>query len=179
VVDAPPEPFALQLPSGWIRAKRPVVRWERAVDALGGVRYRLTALGRTVGETEAVRLRLRRGALRNGVHSVRAVAIDASGQTTETAAQRLRIDRRPPRARVRRLRKGRVRLVVRDGRRGRTSGPARRGMTIRWGDGRVTRGGGWRIAHKYRRPGRYRIVATLRDRAGNKVTRRLRVRVRG
>jgi hypothetical protein len=179
VVDAPPEPFALQLPSRWIRSKRPVVRWERAVDALGGVRYRVIAPGRTLGETDAARLRLARGALRNGVHSVRAVAIDASGQATQTEVQRLRIDRRPPRARVRRLRKGRMRLVVRDGPRGRTSGPARRGMTIRWGDGRVTQGGGKRIPHKYKRPGRYRIVATLRDRAGNKVTRRLRVRVPG
>jgi hypothetical protein len=179
VVDAPPEPFALQLPTGWIRSKRPVVRWERAADALGGVRYRVTARGRTVGETHAARLRLGRQALRDGVHTVRAVAIDSSGQATETAAERLRIDRRPPRARVRRLPKGRVRLVVRDGRRGRTSGPARRGGRIRWGDGRVTPGGGKRIHHKYKRPGRYRIVATLRDRAGNKITRRLRVRVRG
>jgi hypothetical protein len=179
VVDAPPEPFALQLPSRWIRSKRPVVRWERTVDALGGVRYRVTAGSRTVGETDAARIRLPRRALRDGVHRVRAVAIDSSGQATATAAERLRIDRRPPRARVRRLRKGRVRLVVRDGRRGRTSGPARRGMTIRWGDGRVTRSGGKRIHHKYKRPGPYRIVATLRDRAGNKVTRRLRVRLRG
>ena len=45
-------------------------------------------------------------------------------------------------------------------------------LTIRWGDGTVTRvkPGTHRIAHAYRRPGRYRITVTVADRAGNQTT---------
>ena len=45
-------------------------------------------------------------------------------------------------------------------------------MTIRWGDRTTThvKLGTHRIAHVYRRPGRYTITVTVVDRAGNQTT---------
>jgi hypothetical protein len=45
-------------------------------------------------------------------------------------------------------------------------------VTIRWGDGTVThvRLGTHRVAHAYRRAGRYMIKVTVVDRAGNQTT---------
>jgi hypothetical protein len=43
------------------------------------------------------------------------------------------------------------------------------GLTIRWGDGTITRvkRGTRRVLHTYRRSGRYRITIRVTDRAGN------------
>jgi len=45
-------------------------------------------------------------------------------------------------------------------------------LTIRWGDGTVTRlkPGTRGISHVYRRPGRFKITVTVADRAGNQKT---------
>ena len=45
-------------------------------------------------------------------------------------------------------------------------------LTIRWGDGDVThvKAGTHRVAHVYRRPGRYEITVAVEDRAGNRTT---------
>jgi hypothetical protein len=52
-------------------------------------------------------------------------------------------------------------------------------VTIRWGDGTVThvKPGTHRIAHAYRRPGRYKITVTVADRAGNQTTVTRRVKI--
>ncbi len=176
VVDSPPENFVLHLPEDWVRSRSPSVRWEEAIDALGPVRYRVTVDGRTVGSSDGLSLRVPSRRVRDGVHRIVTTAVDSSGQATATRAQTLRVDRRPPRARVQRLRgKRSVRVSIVDGKRGRVAGPGR--TAIRWGDGKRGHGRA-RLKHAYAAPGRYTIVARLRDRAGNSVTRHLRVAVR-
>ena len=55
-------------------------------------------------------------------------------------------------------------------------------LTIHWGDGHVVRlkAGAHRLAHAYRRPGRYRVTIVIVDRAGNQtaVVRRLEIKKR-
>jgi hypothetical protein len=180
VVDAPPAPFALHLPTGWTGKGSPSLRWERAIDALGPVDYRVVLGKRTLGDTANLHLNVKRGRIRDGVHRVRVTAIDDSGQATASRPDTLRLDRRPPRARLRRRGGSSVILTSVDGPRKRTSGPAGSGNLVRWGDGTKTRGSARRpLRHTYRQPGSYRIAVTLRDRAGNETVRRLRVTIPG
>ena len=52
-------------------------------------------------------------------------------------------------------------------------------LTIHWGDGTTThvKPGTHRIAHSYRRRGRYKITVTVLDRAGNRTTAARRVKI--
>jgi len=69
-------------------------------------------------------------------------------------------------------------VTSRDGQLKQVSGHSRTGSRISWGDGRVTSEARTRARHVYARPGRYRVVARLRDKAGNVSTRRFRIVVR-
>jgi hypothetical protein len=179
VVDAAPAPFALTLPVGWTRQRRPRLSWERSRDALGPVRYVVEINRRRVARTSRTRLRLRQGTLRQGRHRVRVLAFDSAGQQTPADPDFYRLDHRPPRAVLRRHKGRRVTVrIVDPGRRGRRSGPGRRTSSIAWGDGLTNDAVSKRARHRYRRPGRYRIVVRAVDKAGNRFVWRLSTRVR-
>jgi hypothetical protein len=172
VVDAPPDPFAVQTPIEWIRGGRAVtLRWDEPPHAIGGVTYAITVDDDTVAEGlrgTMRRVRLRR--LDDGIAVVQVVAEDSGGQETTSFPAELKIDRRQPRVRVRGMSGHRVRVVLRDGRRRNVSGVAPRSVQIDWGDGRSSSGRA-KLTHTYRNGGRHRLVVRARDRAGNRVNR--------
>lgn len=169
VVDAPPDAFAVQVPIGFVRRGPVRLRWDEPSHAIGSVRYAVTVDDDTVAENLR-RLRhavpLRR--LDDGVAIVQVVAEDAGGQETTSAPAELKVDTRAPRPRVAVRPGGVVRVRLTDGPRRRVAGVAPRSVRVRWGDGRRSRGRA-RLTHAYARGGRFRIVVTARDRAGNTV----------
>jgi hypothetical protein len=178
-VDAAPAPFALTLPVGWTRQARPAFSWERARDVLGPVRYTVQIGRRRVARTSGTRLRLSEGTLRQGRHNIKVLAVDAAGQTTAAHPDWYRLDRLPPQVRLARKRGGRVTLRIFDpGRKQRVSGPGPQSSSIGWGDGRSSDAVTRKAAHRYKKPGRYRVVVRAVDRAGNRAVERFSVRVR-
>ncbi|EHN11840.1 hypothetical protein PAI11_12720 [Patulibacter medicamentivorans] len=172
-VTSPPVPFLLELPDAWTRTRRPLIAWEPPPAGFQPLHYTVEIDGRRAARVRGNQVRLREGAVRDGVHRVRVVATDRSGETTATGVGRLRTDRRPPTASA--VRSGRaIRVRIGDGRGG--SGPAPASSTISWGDGSRSAGVGARRSHGYRRAGRYRITVVARDRAGNAATVRMTVR---
>jgi hypothetical protein len=175
-VHAPPVPFTVHTPPGWVRELRPLLTWDPPPAGFRPRSYTVEIDGRPIARTAGLRARLQEGTLADGRHEVRVIARSAAGETTSTRAQPLLLDHAPPAPVVRR-RGMRVTVRIDDGRRGRAAGPAPGGSTIRWGDGRVDAAVGARRAHRYRRPGAYRVTVRTLDRAGNRATTRLLVRV--
>jgi len=177
VVDAPPSEFFILLPDGWQRKRRVPISWDPSLNGVSGVRYSVAV------DDEPVKQRLRRRSVRlgpadlpDGIHKVQIFAADGAGQETGSQTGDVLVDRRRPRVRVRR--RGRtVHVRVSDGRRGRGSGLRRSATRIYFGDGsrRAKRA---RVRHRYRRRGTYRLVVRARDRAGNRISVKRRVRVR-
>ncbi|MCL2770348.1 MAG: PKD domain-containing protein, partial [Solirubrobacterales bacterium] len=175
-VQAPPASFTVTAPSGWLRAAASApISWEAAPDALAGVTYAVYLDGdRRLRGLTGLHARLPLGGLGDGVHRVQVLATDAAGQRTMSPAAALRVDVDPPIVRVRPIDRRRgVRVLVAD----RASGVNASATVVSFGDGRTIRGRAT-VAHAYRRPGGYTIVAHVRDLAGNGATVRLRVRVR-
>jgi hypothetical protein len=172
VVDAPPDPFAVQTPIEWVRRGRAVtLRWDEPPHAIGGVSYAVTVDDDTVAEgLGGTRRRVPLRRLDDGVAVVQVVAEDPAGQETTSFPAELKIDRRRPRVRVSGMPGSRVRVVLRDGPRRNVSGVAPRSVRVDWGDGRSSEGRA-KLVHRYRVGGRRRLVVKARDRAGNRVNR--------
>jgi hypothetical protein len=172
-VGAPPSRFRILTPPRWRKPRQVRLHWEEAKSAVGEVTYAVLIDGRRLRSgLKRRRLRLRPGQLGNGVRHARVVATDALGQQLLTPVARLRIDGQPPTVRVRRLSGHRVSVRVSDP----GAGLNRKATAVRFGDGaRDRRSSSFR--HRYARGGSFRIVVRARDRAGNRVLRRLRVRV--
>jgi hypothetical protein len=177
-VDAAPLAFHLTLAAGWSDARRPLLSWEPAVDALGAVTYTVVIDGRAIAQTTATRVRLAEGVLDQGTHTVRVVATDAAGQHTAAEPASYRLDRLAPIARV--TARGHRRLAVRivDGGGAAASGPASGASSVRWGDGDSTDEATRRASHTYKKPGTYKVTVVAVDAAGNRavVVRFVRVR---
>jgi hypothetical protein len=173
-VSVPPPPLLVEVPRGWVRPREARVGWSNAEDATGGVTYSLVIDGHVVlgalhGESVLPDSRL----LGSGERQVQVLATDASGQQTLSAASTLKVDGDPPVASVRHAR-GRVVIVrVTDAQ----SGALARATRISFGDG-AHANGRLTVRHRYARPGRYTIVARMRDKVGNEGTAYLRVSVR-
>jgi hypothetical protein len=161
---APPQPFVVSLPSGWIGPSAAAVSWQPASSADGPLSYSVVLDGRPLavpGEAMPVRLPARR--LSNGRHGVQVLATDADGQSTLSARAALRIDRRAPSVQISRASGGRgVRVRVRDP----ESGLVRNSVRISFGDG-AGLGGHARVRHRYAHAGIYRVVVFASDRVGN------------
>ncbi len=165
VVDAPPDPFAAQTPSGYVRTP-PVVRWDMPPHAIGGVSFAVTIDDDTVAEDlKTTKLALRRRDLDDGVHVLQVVATDAGGQETTSRPADLKVDLSRPRVRVKRFRNRLVQVTVSDA----ASGVDAASVRVAWGDGK--RSAGRRIAaHRYAGGGPYRMLVSARDKAGNRVS---------
>lgn len=174
VVDARPGGFIVIEPEGWLRARRPSLEWEAAFDT-GTVSYEVLVDGKLVGHLRGRSLNLG-SKIRDGRRTVKVVAVDPLGQRREAIPIVLRLDRKAPTARVRRVKSGVVRVQVSDGRRGRVSGVSSR-TTIAWGDGKRSRSRG-KSTHRYKsKSGRVKLVIKTRDRAGNRRTYRRWIRL--
>jgi hypothetical protein len=197
VVDAPPDPFLVLLPSGWQRKPRIRVAWDRTRNAIGGVRYSVSVDDEPVLERLGrLHATLSRDDVENGKHRVQIFAVDEAGQETGSRSGRLLVDRRGPRVKFKR-RGRRMVVIVSDGARDAGSGLRRRSVQVSFGDGRragSSRASGAarrsarkqrkrkatvvRVRHFFGDAGRYRVRVTARDRAGNRIAVSRKVRVR-
>lgn len=178
IVDAPPTDFVVQTPIGFVRSRRYRLAWDPAVDAIGPVKYRVTVDDEAVTEGQTgTSLGLGARQLGEGRHTVQVVAIDGADQETASEPGEVRVDRRAPRARISGPPGRSVTVRISDGPRREASGPVARSTTIAFGDGRSVRRV-TRMRHRYARAGTFRLVVRTRDRAGNRATIRMRVRVR-
>ena len=176
VVRAPPGEFVLDTPSGWIDDKRVPLQWETPLAGAGKLSYGVLVDDREVAEnltgTETV---LSGSEIPSGVHTIQVEATDALGQVVDSVPATLKVDRTPPRVRVRVSGSSMI-VRVGDGARGQGSGVNGGSVHVRFGDGR-SGGGGPRAAHRYKSGGSYTITVTAADRAGNRTTVRRRVTV--
>ena len=166
IVDAPPDPFAAQTPTGYVRTP-PVVRWDMPPHAIGGVSFAVTIDDDTVAENlRATQLPLRRRDLDDGVGVLQVIATDAGGQETTSRPAELKVDTTRPRVRVQRFRNRLVQVTVSDP----VSGVDATSVKVSWGDGK--RSGGRRTAaHRYGGAGPYRVTVSA-TRQGRKPRRR-------
>jgi hypothetical protein len=182
VVDAPPDPFLVLLPSGWQRKKKVKIAWDRSPNAIGAVRYSVSVDDEPVREgLRSLSAALKPDDLENGRHRIQVFATDASGQETGSRVGALRVDRRPPRVELRR--KGRrVTVMVTDGSKQVASTLRKRSVKVAFGEkggaspaasrgkARGKKAPTVRVSHSYRGSGRFRIRVTARDRAGNRTS---------
>ncbi len=174
VVDAPPDPFLVLLPSGWQRRSTVRVAWDRSPSAIGGVRYSVSVDDEPVREgLTSLHAPLEADDLDNGRRRIQIFATDDSGQETGSRVGVLLVDRRPPKVTLRRQGR-RVTVVVSDGSK-RVASTLRLGsVKVGFGErgGASRRGAGKapaiRATHTYGGAGRYRIRVDARDRVGNR-----------
>jgi len=192
VVDAPPDPFLVLLPSGWQRKKRIRIAWDESPNAISAVRYSVSV------DDEPVREGLRRlsamlkgGDIGNGRHRIQIFATDAGGQETGSRVGTLLVDRKPPQVKLKR-RGRRLTVVVTDGRKREASTLRKGSVRVAFGEGGASasasatvrlprrqrraepKGKGKpptvRVEHAYSGPGRYRVRVAASDRAGNRTS---------
>lgn len=162
ITDAPPGAFGLHLPDEWVRGDSFALTWDSAPSALGKVTYTIEIDAKAVARSESTAVRLDRKFLTSGRRGVKVIATDRVGQKTETEVGELKIDRSGPVARIRSSRKQSAVVRLTDKLSGMTQS-----AVIRWGDGTRQRSVRSTARHRYKRPGRYLIVITARDAAGN------------
>jgi len=201
VVDAPPNPFFVQTPAGWRRQPEIAIHWAAAVNAIGHVTYSVSVDDEPVGKpTKRLFAKLRSAEIGSGRHRIQVFAIDDAGQQTGSHNAVLRVDREPPRVRLRRHGR-RLAVAISDGGRLSSSGLKGSSARVSFGDGSSGGGGGKgggggattisaagrkgkkagpavkTVRHAYARGGSYRVTVTARDRAGNETRFQRRVRV--
>jgi hypothetical protein len=104
-VSAPPAPFLVNVPRGWVRPIGVSVHWQLSASAEGPLSYTVILDGQRLPTPPGVSsLALDPHWLGEGVHWVQVLATDADGQSTLTPVEELRIRDRPLAARRPRLR---------------------------------------------------------------------------
>jgi hypothetical protein len=142
VVDAPPNPFFVETPTGWRRQAEIGIHWAAAVNAIGGVTYSVSVDDEPVGkETKRLFALLRSGQIGDGRHRIQVFAIDDAGQQTGSRNAVLRVDRTPPQVTLRRHGR-RLAVSISDGARLATSGLKGSSAKVNFGDGSGKDGGG-------------------------------------
>ena len=164
-VTAPPAPFAVTVPKGWIRPTQVKAAWAPAESANGPLSYQPVLDGRlisTPSNMQAYTFPRRR--LSTGVHEVQVLARDIFGQEELSAIEKVKVDGTPPVVHV--SRRGHVLSVrVTDS----ASGVVSRSVQISFGDGvRVSRRSS--ASHRYGHGASYMLTVTARDEVGNTVT---------
>lgn len=171
--DVPPRPFSVTSTDRFGPRALPLLTWDPALDAFGPVSYEVSIDGALPFPATGPQARPRTP-LSDGEHRLQVTALDSQGQRTAAPLRAVRVDTRSPRARVsvrgaRRVgRSLRITVAASDpprtaGRR--TSGVAR--IIVSFGDGTRRRTVRRSTLHSYGRAGRFRLLVTVVDRAGN------------
>jgi hypothetical protein len=173
-VQAPPAPFNVSTPSGWVRGTNANITWEASPDAVAGVTYTVYVDGtpRLKG-LRGLAAHLSPAALGDGVHRIQVLASDSAGQQTMSSEHTLKVDASPPTVTLKLIdhRRG-IRVSVRDG----ASGVLARAVRVSFGDGNRTKGK-VSSSHEYAHPGLYKLVVVVQDKVGNRATVHLRAAV--
>lgn len=174
-VAAPPRSLSLKAPAKWVKPKQAKLIWNVPASGVGGVTYSVLVEGRVVREgLRRLRFSPPPAALGSGVRSVQVLATDGLGQQLLSKAKKVKIDGLAPEAAVRVKRgAGRVTVTIADP----DSGLMSKAVRVDFGDGTKLRGKA-RAKHVYAKPGPYTVRVRARDRVGNVLARRFRVRVR-
>jgi hypothetical protein len=174
-VQAPPAPFVLSAPNGWVRARAANIEWEPTTDAVAPVAYSVYVDGRPfLSGLTVTHASLSSAVLGDGVHEVQVLATDSAGQRTMSAESPLKVDADPPIVSVALIDRRRgVRVTVREKAPGVDAGATK----VSFGDGQHANGRAT-VSHVYTHPGLYTITAQVRDNVGNRATVHLRVRIR-
>lgn len=169
---APPEPFAVTVPKAWVKPAGLHVAWVQGESANGPLRYQVVLDGRPLGSPQSSRAyTFAKGSLSTGTHDVQVLARDIFGQELLTPSAAVKVDGSSPSVKL--SRHGRA-LVVQVGDRG--SGLVPGSVRVSFGDGAHAakrRSAGHRYAHG----GTFTVSVTARDKAGNKVAFKRRVKV--
>ncbi len=174
-VGGAPTKLTLQAPPRWVRPRRARLHWEGPRSAVGGLTFSVLLDGRVARSgLRRRRFRPRPALLGSGALWAQVLATDRLGQQLLSRAVKMRVDALAPRVRisVRRAR-GTVSIHLADP----DSGLRRKATKVDFGDGTRAKGG-VKLRHAYDRPGSYTVLVRARDRAGNRVARRVEVSVR-
>jgi hypothetical protein len=185
VVDAPPDPFLVLLPSGWQRKRRIRIAWDHSPNAISRVRYSVSVDDEPVVENRrGLRAFLRPDHIDDGRHRIQIFAVDEAGQETGSRTGRLMVDRRAPRVELRR-RGRKLTAIVSDGA---GSGLRRGSVRVSFGESAASasarKGRGKKRAvtvresHIFTRAGRFQVTVRARDHAGNAMRFKRTVKVR-
>jgi hypothetical protein len=176
VVRAPPGEFVTSAPDSWTSARRIPLEWEVPLAGAGQISYSVLVDDDEVAEGITTNeYTLTRGELTGGVHTVQVQATDALGQVVDSVPATVKVDRIPPRARVR-TRRGKVTVQVSDGPKGQGSGVKAASVQVSFGDGSSAHGH-TSFKHSYAHAGTYTIVVKAADKVGNRTSFRRKVRV--
>lgn len=172
-VSVPPSPFKAKAPKGWVKPAAARVWWEAPPTGVGGLTYAVLIDGNTV--KQGLRRReahLPAAQLGNGILQARVMATDGLGEQLLSEAVKLRVDGRPPIAKLR-VRRATMKVKLLDAGSGLAAGATR----VSFGDGTSDRHGAG-FSHEYAAPGRYTVSVQAKDKVGNRLARRFQVRVR-
>jgi len=186
-VDQPPGRFAVKRVNGFLRTDRPTLSWTTSRETWGRY-FRVLVDGVQVGVTGRRSLRLP-APLPQGAHTWQVVALDHRGQQYAAKPSSVKIDSVPAfvRARVSGPRRALATLKLAVQATDTPTGTARKAVgvvtsgvgqiLVSWGDrtpAQLIRSG---AQHAYARPGRYTLRVLVTDRAGNRSTFRLSLKI--
>ena len=122
VVRAPPGEFVSNVPSSWLTKPRIPLQWEVPLAGAGAITYSVLVEDQEVAEgITGDEYTLSRSQVGEGVHSLQVEATDSLGQVVDSVPATIKVDRRPPKVRVR-VRGASVMVRVNDGPKGEVSG---------------------------------------------------------
>lgn len=183
VIDAPPDPFLVLVPDGYQRKDKIRVAWDPSPNAIGEVTYSVSVDDEPVVDgVEGVRTKLGKREIEDGKHQIQIFAVDEAGQETGSLSGRISVDRTPPKVKLRR-RGAVVKIEIDDGPKSGSSGLAKGKVSYGDGEGGKPKAKGKaattaRERHRYQNPGSYTVRVEAKDRAGNTVKKRVRVKIR-
>lgn len=170
----PPAAFKVKPPKGWQRPNAVKLRWGVAQSTAGEVRYSVLVDGRPVKRgLRRRKVHLSAALLGNGTVPVQVQASDGLGQQLLSNRAKLHVDGQRPLVEVKLGKAHGVLVRLSDA----DSGLDPKASRVSFGDGDREHGGA-KFTHSYARPGRYTVVVSARDKVGNRLWRRLEVKVR-
>ncbi len=171
-VTAPTPPFAVTLPKSWVKPAQLQVVWVPPESANGPLSYQPVLDGRLVGGPQlGLSYSFAHQAIPPGTHDVQVLATDIFGQQVLTPTDTVKVDGSPPAVSL--ARRGRSLVVrVRDSGSGLVPGS----VHVSFGDG-ASASRRSVASHRYAHRGSFTLYVTARDRAGNTLNLKRRVRV--
>jgi hypothetical protein len=176
VVRAPPGEFVTDTPLTWVSTARVPLQWEVPLAGAGKITYSILVDDREVVESiSGSEYTLDPTQLPDGVHTIQVEATDSLGQVVDSVPATIKVDRTPPRVRIR-VHGDSVTVRLSDGVKGEVSGVKTSSVSVNFGDGHSAHGR-TTLKHTYTRGGSYTIVVSASDNAGNKARVHKRVQI--